>query len=160
TILVTLVASMLAGLIAHVADRLLGLGALTAHGGAAGSLLRLLVLAALMLPIMAAVMIRARVAEAQAAWGAGRRRIPGRPGQPRLPPGPHKATAPEASSRPGPVTYPEQRNSSPPGVNAVQEPIRRRPPERARSARLAKGPEVTDRPTESSASGAELPRPV
>ena len=42
TILVTTAASLLAGLVAHVADRLLGLGEWTAHGGGAGSLLRLL----------------------------------------------------------------------------------------------------------------------
>ncbi len=67
-----------------------------------------------------------------------------------------------------PVTYPEHRNSPLPGgpvvPQAVQEPIRRRPPERVASVRIAKGPEVTDRPMESaapsSASGAELPRPV
>ncbi len=149
TILVTTVASMLAGLVAHVADRLLGLSELTAHGGA-GSLLRLLVLAAIMLPIMATVLVRARVPEAQAALDAVRRRIAGRRGLP--------------SSQRGSVTYPEHRNSSPPGVNAVQEPIRRRPSERVASARIAKGPEVTDRPAESAASGpasgAELPRPV
>ena len=52
TILVTIAASLLAGLVAHVADRLLGLSEWTAHGGGAGSLLRLLVLAAIMLPIM------------------------------------------------------------------------------------------------------------
>lgn len=154
TILVTITASMLAGLVAHVADRLLGLDALTAHGGGAGSLLRLLILAAIMLPILAAVMLRARVPEAQAALDVVRRRFGGRAAMPRKP-----ATK-DRSSRRAPVTYPEQRNSSPPGVNAVQEPIRRRPPERATQARLAKGPEVTDRPIESAASDAELPRPV
>jgi putative peptidoglycan lipid II flippase len=161
TVLVTLVASMLAGLIAHVADRLLGLNALTAHGGAGGSLLRLLILAAIMLPIMTTFMVRARVPEAQAALGAVRRRLGGRQRVALTPP---KATVPDASSRPGPVPYPEQRNSSPPGANAVQEPIRRRPPERAANAPLAKGPEVTDRPSESAASssgsGAPPHRPV
>ena len=168
TILVTVVASMLAGLAAHVADRLLGLARLTAHGGA-GSLLRLLVLAIIMLPIMATVMVRARVPEAQAAVDALRRRISGR--SPSTPVASRKPAAPEGSSRHGRVTYPEQRNSSPPGVNAVQEPIRRRPPERVASARIAKGPEVTDRPVESASSagsglgsGAEVPpdgaRPV
>ncbi|WP_231978447.1 lipid II flippase MurJ, partial [Mycobacterium sp. E3298] len=154
TILVTITASMLAGLVAHVADRLSGLGALTAQGGGAGSLLRLLILAAIMLPIMAAVMLGARVPEAQAALDVVRRRFGGRaavPGKPVLK---------DQYSRRAPVTYPEQRNSSPPGVNAVQEPIRRRPSERATQARIAKGPEVTDRPIESAASGAELPRPV
>ena len=154
TILVTITASMLAGLVAHVADRLLGLDLLTAHGGGAGSLLRLVILAVIMLPIMAAVMLRAQVPEAQAALDAVRRRLGGRV------PVSRKPMTPDRSSRRSPVTYSEQRNSSPPGVNAVQEPIQRRPPERATPARLAKGPEVTDRPVESAASGAELPRPV
>ncbi|BBZ50394.1 murein biosynthesis protein MurJ [Mycobacterium heidelbergense] len=166
TILVTTVASMLAGLVAHVADRLLGLARLTAHGGP-GSLLRLLVLALIMLPIMAAVMVRAQVPEARAALDAVRGRISGRDGGPRASVASRKPTAPDGSSRQGRVTYPEQRNSSPPGVNAVQEPIRRRPPERVASARGAKGPEVTERPLESASSagsglgsGADLPRPV
>ncbi|ORW89135.1 murein biosynthesis protein MurJ [Mycobacterium sp. IEC1808] len=164
TILVTIVASMLAGLVAHVADRLLGLARLTAHGGL-GSLLRLLVLAIIMLPIMAAVMVRARVPEAQAAIDALRRRF-SRCG-PRVAVASRKSAGQQGSSRPGHVTYPEQRNSSPPGGSAVQEPIRRRPPERVASARVAKGPEVTDRPLESASSagsdlgsGAETPRPV
>jgi putative peptidoglycan lipid II flippase len=164
TILVTTVASMLAGLVAHVADRLLGLSRLTAHGGG-GSLLRLLVLAAIMLPIMATVMVRARVPEAQAAADALRRRISGRGAG--GPVASRKPAARQGSSRRVRVTYPEQRNSSPPGVNAVQEPIRRRPAERVASARIAKGPEVTDRPLESApsagsglGSGAEVPRPA
>ncbi len=164
TILVTIVASMLAGLVAHVADRLLGLARLTAHGGV-GSLLRLLVLAIIMLPIMAAVMVRARVPEAQAAIDALRRRFSRR--GPRVAVASRKSAGQQGSSRPGHVTYPEQRNSSPPGGSAVQEPIRRRPPERVASARVAKGPEVTDRPLESASSagsdlgsGAETPRPV
>ncbi|WP_406813326.1 lipid II flippase MurJ [Mycobacterium sp. M23085] len=161
TILVTLTASMLAGLIAHVVDRLLGLDGLTEHGGA-GSLLRLFVLGLIMLPITAAVMLRAQVPEARAALDALRYRITGRGPRPRQP------RAKDGSSHRRPVTYPEQRNSSPPGVSAVQEPIRRRPPERANRARLAKGPEVTDRPMESAApsagpnagSGTPQPRPV
>ena len=153
-VLVTVAASLLAGLVAHLADRLLGLRELTAHGGAAGSLLRLLLLGAIMLPIMTAVMVRGQVPEARAALAAvtgviGRRRRPAVPSR-------------------CPVTYPEHRNSPLPGgpvvPQAVQEPIRRRPPERVASVRIAKGPEVTDRPMESaapsSASGAELPRPV
>jgi putative peptidoglycan lipid II flippase len=170
TILVTIVASMLAGLVAHVADRLLGLGRLTAHGGV-GSVLRLLVLAVIMLPIMATVMVRARVPEAQAALSAVRRRIPGGTAGASPPLAPRKPAAPDGSSQQARVTYPEQRNSFLPGVNAVQEPIRRRPPERVASARIPKGPEVTDRPVDSASSagsglgsGAEVPpdlaRPV
>jgi putative peptidoglycan lipid II flippase len=149
-ILVTVAASLLAGLVAHLADRLLGLRELTLRGGAAGSLLRLLLLGTIMLPIMTAVMVRAQVPEARAALAAIVSVI-GRRGRAAVP-------------SPRPVTYPEHRNSPLPGVNAVQEPIRRRPPERVASVRIAKGPEVTDRPMESaapsSASGAELPRPV
>ncbi len=147
TILVTVAASLLAGLVAHVADRLLGLDRLTAHGGP-GSLLRLLVVGLIMLPILATVMLRARVPEAQAALGAVRGRFGRR--------------KPGLSSRPAPVTYPEQRNSSPPGGNAVQDPIRRRPPEQPARAGIVKGPEVTDRPLESASYGSasEFPRPV
>ncbi|HWF27554.1 MAG TPA: murein biosynthesis integral membrane protein MurJ [Mycobacterium sp.] len=164
TVLVTVAAALLAALFAHVADRLLSLGELTAHGGGAGSVLRLLVLAAIMLPIMATVMVRAQVPEARAALNAVKRRITGHgvPQNRDLPP--RRAAVPDRSSRRRPVTYPEQRNSSPPGVNAVQEPIRRRPPERADNVGIAKGPEVTDRPVDSaasgSASGGKLPRPV
>jgi len=161
TILVTTAASLLAGLLAHLADRLLSLGELTAHFGGAGSLLRLLALATIMLPIMAAVMLRGQVPEARAALDAIRRRIRGAPP-------PRNAPVPIKSSARGPVTYPEQRNSTPPGPKAVQEPIRRRPRERGARAGIAKGLEVSDRPLEStspdfasgSARGHDVPRPV
>ncbi|MHA7648790.1 murein biosynthesis integral membrane protein MurJ [Mycobacterium sp. ML4] len=133
TVLVAVSASLLAGLFAHVADRLLGLHRLTVHGGM-GSLLRLFVLGVIMVPILAAVMLGARVPEAQAAAAAVGRRI----GRVRSLP----ATATVSSARRA-VTYPEQSNSSLPGGHTVQEPIRRRPPV-ARTG-LAKGPEVTDR---------------
>jgi putative peptidoglycan lipid II flippase len=159
TVLVTIVASLLAGLVAHVADRLLALGELTAHGGAAGSLLRLLILAVVMVPIMAAVMVRADVPEARAALAVLTRRIKRQRG----PVAAREVTVPDQSFRRGTVTYPEHRKS-PPGVDAVREPIRRRPPERIADVRIAKGPEVTDRPMESaapsSASGTERPKPV
>ncbi len=162
TILVTIAASLLAGLVAHVADRLLGLGQVTAHGGGVGSLLKLFIFGLIMLPILAAVMLRAQVPEARAALNAIGDRMGGRRGKP----GPPKVTVPDTSSGRSPVTYPEQRNSSPPGGNAVQEPIRRRPPV-ARTG-IGKGPEVTDRPSDnassnassSSRSGTGLPRPV
>ncbi|MGB7504186.1 MAG: murein biosynthesis integral membrane protein MurJ, partial [Mycobacterium sp.] len=48
TILVTITASLAAGLTAHVVDQLLGLEELTAHWGGGGSLLRLTVLGAVM----------------------------------------------------------------------------------------------------------------
>lgn len=159
TILVTTAASLLAGLIAHVVDRLLGLAQLTAHGGGAGSLLRLLVLGLIMVPILAAVMLGAQVPEAQAALRVIQHRLGVRPGKP----GRREVTAADGSSGRYRVTYPEQRKSSPPGETAVHQPIRRRPP--AIRARIAKGPEVTDRPSDSAASsdavsGTDLPRPV
>ena len=160
TVLVTTAASLLAGLLAHVADRLLMLDRLTVHGGGAGSLVRLLVLAMIMLPVLAAVMLRAHVPEARAALNAVTRRMSGR----RAPVESRKVTARDRSSDRGPVTYPEQRNSSPSGANAVQDAIRGRPPAQLAAPGIAKGPEVTDRPFESGPSGSgpgtELPRPV
>ena len=64
TILVTITASLAAGLIGHLADRLLGLSALTAHAGGAGSLLRLVIPGVIMLPIIVAVLMAARVPDA------------------------------------------------------------------------------------------------
>lgn len=148
TILVTIAASLLAGLVAHVVDQLLGLEALTAHGGGAGSLLRLFVVAVIMAPIMAAVMLRARVPEAQAAAAAVRRWLGGAGGE--LAAG--KVAPPDRLSGRGGVTYSEQRNSLAPGGYPVREPIRRRPPEQVAGAGMGKGPEVTDGPTQRTSS--------
>ncbi|WP_085197857.1 murein biosynthesis integral membrane protein MurJ [Mycobacterium xenopi] len=154
TILVTVAASLLAGLIAYVTDWLLGLAALTAHAGGAGSLLRLLALALLMLPIIAAVMIRAQVPEAQAAFAAVVRRAGGthlRPVKPVRPASdrqPHRRT----------VTYAEQRNSFTPGGFPVAEPNRRGLANDIAGAGRWKGPEVTDRPAER-ASTSSAPEP-
>lgn len=139
TILVATSASLLAGLVAHIADRLLGLHRLTEHGGM-GSLLRLFLLGVIMVPILAGVMLGARVPEAQAAAAVIRRRT-----RPRAP----APANPTVSSAGRPVTYPEQRKSSLPGGDAVQEPIRRRPP--VARAGLAKGLEVTDRTSDNAA---------
>mgnify|MGYP001806396235 CR=1 FL=1 len=131
TILVTTAASLLAGLIAYVVDRLLGLQALTEHGGAGGSLLRLVVIGLIMLPILAAVMLAARVPEAVAAWGAVKRRINRTP--------PLVVTAATALDRPQvptPVTYPEHSNSS----GAGHRPRRYEAP----ADTTGKGPEVND----------------
>jgi putative peptidoglycan lipid II flippase len=140
TVLVTIAASLLAGLVAHVTDRLSGLWQLTAHYGAAGSLLRLFALAVIMLPIMATVTVQAQVPEARAALAVLTRRFKRLPG----PVATRPATVRDQSSRRGPVTYPEHRKSLP--------------------GSPAKGPEVTDRPMESaapsSASGTELPQPI
>jgi putative peptidoglycan lipid II flippase len=75
TVLVTIAASLLAGLVAYVADQLLGLYTLTESSGGAGSLLRLLLLGLIMLPIIAAVMLAAGVPEAYAALAAVGRRL-------------------------------------------------------------------------------------
>lgn len=75
TVLVTITASLLAGLIAYVVDKLLGLESLTVHGGGAGSLLRLFVLGVIMAPIVAWVMLAAKVPEALSALALVRRRL-------------------------------------------------------------------------------------
>jgi putative peptidoglycan lipid II flippase len=75
TVLVTVAASLGAGLIAYVVDRLLRLNQLTENLGGAGSLLRLLVVGVIMLPIISAVMLAAEVPEARAALDALRRRL-------------------------------------------------------------------------------------
>ncbi|MFZ0903833.1 MAG: lipid II flippase MurJ, partial [Mycobacterium sp.] len=180
TILVTITASLLAGLIAHVVDELMGMRRLTAYGGGAGSLLRLFVLAVIMLPIVAAVMVRARVPEAQTALGAfrgwlgaqpgrapsrkgvvpppaGRIPAPGpgaRPGGPPMNIAAGKPVGPDQLFGPGSVTYPEQRNSSTPRGYTVREPIRRGLPENITGEGMAKGPGMTDGPSDSTSAKA------
>jgi putative peptidoglycan lipid II flippase len=180
TILVTITASLLAGLIAHVVDQLMGMQRLTAYGGGAGSLLRLFVLAVIMLPIVTAVMLRAQVPEARAALTAVRRRIGARPagaparkrarpapaGQlpPRSPPQPPPHTsinavprgpgAPDALLRRGHFTYPEQRNSITPGGYPVRQPDWRGLPEQVAGEEMRKGPGMTDRPSDNTSANA------
>ncbi|MGE0214853.1 murein biosynthesis integral membrane protein MurJ [Mycolicibacterium sp.] len=109
TVLVTITASMSAGLLAHVVDQLLGLERLTEHWGGGGSLLRLLVIGMVMAPIIVGVLLAAGVPDAHAGLRAVRRRL-----------GAHGASA---GSAPGPsvpprrrsaLTYPDHRNSAPP----------------------------------------------
>ena len=78
TVVITLGASVVAGLLGYGADRLLGLDRLTTGGGGLGSLLRLTVLSSIMLPVTGALLVLARVPDAQAAVAAVRRRL-GRP---------------------------------------------------------------------------------
>ena len=75
TILVTIAASLAAGLVGHAADRLLGLASLTEKAGGGGSILRLVILGLIMVPIIATVLVMAGVPDAQAAVGAIRRRL-------------------------------------------------------------------------------------
>jgi putative peptidoglycan lipid II flippase len=179
TILVTITASLLAGLAAYVVDVLMGMQRLTAYGGGAGSLLRLFVLAVIMVPIVAAVMLRARVPEAQAALTAFRRwigaRPAGAPGRGRVvppagqlpahppaapPPGAprnvaaHGSVAPDQLSRPGHFTYPEQRNSSTPGGYPVRQPVWRGLPEEVAGEGMRKGLGMTDRPSDNTSAKA------
>ncbi|MGC2653153.1 MAG: murein biosynthesis integral membrane protein MurJ [Mycobacterium sp.] len=159
TILVTIAASLVAGLIAHAADRLLKLSVLTSHWGGAGSLLRLAALAAIVLPVTAAVMVRGGVTEAQSALALIRRKLGDRKAVT-----PPRAVVRDRSSHGDVVTYSEQKSSFAPGGNRIQQPIRREPPGPLAGAGTRKGPEVTDRPSDNaataSASEAELTRPA
>ena len=107
TILVTIAASLLAGMVAHAVDRLFGLTALTEHGGGPGSLLRLLILGLIMLSIIVGVLLAARVPDAVAAAAAVRRRIGhSRPG--------HSTHETGVRDRPQPgmpLTYADRRSS-------------------------------------------------
>ncbi len=145
TILVTTAASLLAGLIGYVVDRLLGLHSLTEHWGGAGSLLRLTVLGFIMLPIIAAVMLTAKVPEAVAV-----RRVVLR----RLRRGDEVAAAVPvlSESRPAyrPVKYSEQRNSGRGGPWAMPPthgPPRYEPPRHVAGTGTAKGGAMADNPS-------------
>jgi len=137
TVLVTVAGSLAAGLIAHLADRLLGLGALTDDHGGGGSLLRLTILGLIMLPVIAAVLLAAKVPDAQAAAGAIRRRlgrgaattpttpssrvpVPPRPGMP-LPYADHSSSPPLRPRQYGPAA---RWNGEPP-AGAVGDGLRR-----------------------------------
>ncbi|RDH75611.1 murein biosynthesis integral membrane protein MurJ [Mycolicibacterium moriokaense] len=148
TVLVATAASLLAGLVAHVVDQLAGLQSLTEHGGG-GSMVRLLVLGLIMLPIIAAVLLAARVPDAQAALAAARRRLG------RTPKVAGHAAAEPVRARPGPpLTYPEQRNSLASRGRHSPAAAWRGPPAPVAGARLRKGPAVTD---ESAGGSAPLP---
>lgn len=95
-------AALLAALVATGADRLLGLSALTARGGG-GSMIRLGIVASIMLPILAAVMLSARVPDALAAVGAVRRVLRRRPPSGDSSP-PQNSHLPQRAT---PVTYSE-----------------------------------------------------
>ena len=145
--MVTVAASLLAGLVAYVADRLLHFGALTAHGGGAGSLLRLLLLTLIMVPIIAWMMLAARVPEAYAALAAVQRRL-GRRARPTpegretvaIPP----TTPPDGPRRGHPLTYADQRNSHPSRNRQFPAAARRGPPASVAGDWMREGPAGTD----------------
>jgi putative peptidoglycan lipid II flippase len=153
TILVTVAASLFAGLVAHVVDRGLGLDSLTRHGGA-GSILRLTILGLIMAPTIGAVMIAAKVPDAQAAVAAVRRRV-GR-GTPVIP----AVAAPTGvrdRPRPGiPLTYAGQSNSPPLRPRQDAPAWRGGPPAAAAEVEPRKGRAVTDDSAAGSAHGADV----
>jgi putative peptidoglycan lipid II flippase len=172
TILVTATAALLAGLVAYLVDVLMGMQRLTAYGGGAGSLLRLVVLAVIMVPIVAVVMVRGQVPEAVAALAVLRRWIGAGPtGVPPVAPAPATAAVTPSSgrsadvatrafggvdqlSRSGIVTYPEHRNPSARAVYPAREPIRRGRPEHPTGEGMARGPAMTDGPSDSTSAKA------
>jgi putative peptidoglycan lipid II flippase len=168
TILVTIAASMIAGLVAHIVDQLLGLESLTRNWGGAGSLLRLCVLGVIMVPIFAGVMLGAKVPDAQAALAALRRRLGRGPGP--TPEGQVTVAVPATMRpdrpRPGsPLPYADQRNSFASRQRHVPTPARREAPAGVAGEWTRKGPAVTDKPAGSSAPGPDstattkIPRP-
>lgn len=130
TILVTITASLAAGLIAHVVDQLAGLENLTEHWGAGGSLLRLLALGLVMVPIIAGVMLAAKVPDAQAALSAVRRRAGSRA---------LAANPPVRPVPPRPLPYPDRRG---PSADVADDGRRR-------------GSAVSDKPTSDSSPGSD-----
>jgi putative peptidoglycan lipid II flippase len=176
TILVTVAASLIAGLLAHIVDQLLGLEALTRNWGGAGSLLRLFVLGLIMVPVIAGVMLAARVPDAQAALAAVRRRLGRRAGPTPEGLGPRPEgrgatvavapTTPPDRARPGgPLTYADQRNLSASRRRQFPAAARRGPPASVAGDWLGKGPAVTDDQSTGAAPGPDstattkIPRP-
>lgn len=139
TILVSTAAATVAAVVTAGADRLLGLQTLTERSGGAGSMVRLVILAAVMVPLLVALLVAGRVPDAVAGWAAVRRRILRR--------GAAADVAPLDSQLPekrGVVTYPE------PGTTAHH----------ADSTR--KGLELSDQGTPAGPPGdatAKIPRP-
>jgi putative peptidoglycan lipid II flippase len=168
TILVTIAASMIAGLTAHIVDQLLGLESLTRNWGGAGSLLRLFVLGLIMVPIIVGVMLAARVPDALAALAAVRRRLGRRAGP--TPEGQGTVAvppiAPPDRPRPGrPLTYADQRNSYASRHRQFPAAARRGPPAGVAEDWMRKGPAVTDDQATGAAAGPDgtattkIPRP-
>ncbi|WP_193045308.1 murein biosynthesis integral membrane protein MurJ [Mycolicibacterium baixiangningiae] len=144
TILVTVAASLLAGLLAYVVDQLLGLETLTVNGGAAGSLLRLAVMGVIMLPVIAGVLLAAKVPEATAAVGLVRSRLGGR-----RPVSSPSITRPDQAQSAGPFPYSDHRSARPVRRGGGPATGWNGPPVRGTSvhgagAEMGKGPAVSD----------------
>jgi putative peptidoglycan lipid II flippase len=160
TVLVTVAASLIAGLVAHVVDQLLGLEALTTNWGGAGSLLRLFVLGMIMVPIVAWVLLAARVPDADAALAAVRRRF-GRRATVAVPP----IATPDRPRPGGPLTYADQRNSAPSRHRQSPAAARRGPPASVAGDWMTRGQAVTDDQATGAAAGPDgtattkIPRP-
>lgn len=138
TVLVTLTASLLAALVADVLDRALGLRNLTDHG-AAGSLVRLVVLTSVMLPIIAAIMVRAHVPEAAAALAAVRRRIGA---------GAAATGMPNPPSPDPVVPYADPNRLPTADADVLNEPARHALPDHITGGWTSKGGEVANIPSE------------
>ncbi len=164
TILVTVAGSLIAGLIAHIVDKLSGLEALTRDWGGGGSLLRLAVLGLIMAPTIAGVLLAAKVPEAEAALAAVRRRfggnsaptpeglgprLQGRGGTVAAPPLRPPDRPPAGST----LTYSDQRNSFASGRGHIPATVRRGPPGAVAGDGMRKGPAVTNEPAGDSALG-------
>lgn len=130
TILVTITASLSAGLIAHIADQLLGLEQLTEHWGGGGSLIRLMVLGLVMGPIIVGVLVAAKVPDALAAVAAVRRRLGIRGGA---------VASPVPQMPPRALTYADRSNRRGPAADIADDGRR-------------KGSGVSDKPTSDSPS--------
>ncbi|CAJ1511253.1 murein biosynthesis integral membrane protein MurJ [[Mycobacterium] burgundiense] len=154
TILVTITASLLAGLLGYVADTLLGLAELTEAWGGAGSLLRLAIIGALMLPVVVAVLVLAKVPEALAAKTAVLTRL--RRGHAVAATG--SGVSHSDPSRAA-VQYPEQRNSPPPASWPTHAATRPGTPAEVAGAGNAGGPVVDDDPAGSPLTDAAGDRP-
>jgi putative peptidoglycan lipid II flippase len=157
TILVTIAASLLAGLVAYVVDRVAGLQTLTGNFGGAGSLLRLLVLAAIMVPIIAAIMLAAKVPDAEAALAAINRRLSRR--------GTGATSPPAVAERPRPdtrFTYSEQRRSVAPAWHTTPGSVWRGPPAVVAGEEVRKGLGVTNESASNAVPDAttQMPRSV
>ena len=151
TILVTVTASLLAGLVTELVDRGLGFSALTERGPG-GSILRLLCQALVLAVIVAAVMVSAQIPEAHAAVAWLRRLTGGRPEPP-----------PAASGRQSwraTVPYAERDDPLMPRTASAPEFARHGSPDHVAGGRTEKGWPVPDAPSDGSSrrSGSAKPR--